>query len=84
LRSALCDDGLFDFKIAAGQRDVRVTVAPFGEPIELVEQAPGKFVSALRPDTFRLRLREARRPSSTGWSTARTCGPARQPSKTNV
>ena len=64
-RSALvgfCDDGLFDFKIEARQRDVRVTVAPFGDPIELWEQAPGKFVSALRPDTFRLTLREGAPP----------------------
>jgi CubicO group peptidase (beta-lactamase class C family) len=58
-RSALasvCDDGLFDFKIDVRRRDVRVTVAPFGEPIELWKQAPGVFVSTLRPDTFRLRL----------------------------
>ena len=56
--ASFCDDGLFDFKIDARQRDVRVTVAPFGEPIELWKQAPGTFVSALRPDTFRLTLRD--------------------------
>jgi D-alanyl-D-alanine carboxypeptidase len=61
-----CDDGLFDFKIEAGQRDVHVTVAPFGEPIELWKQAPGTFVAALRPDTFRLRLRE-RSPPEFDW-----------------
>jgi len=53
-----CDDGLFDFKIEARRRDLGITIAPFGEPIELWKQAPGTFVSALRPDTFRLRLRE--------------------------
>ena len=56
--ASFCDDGLFDFKIDARQRDVRVTVAPFGEPIELWKQAPGTFVSTLRPDTFRLTLRD--------------------------
>jgi CubicO group peptidase (beta-lactamase class C family) len=64
-RSALpgfCDDGLFEFKIEARERDVRVTVAPFGEPIELWKQAPGTFVSVLRPDTFRLRLPEGSPP----------------------
>jgi CubicO group peptidase (beta-lactamase class C family) len=57
-----CDDGLFDFKIAARRHDVQVTVAPFGEPIELWKQAPGRFVSALRPDTFRLTLHEGSPP----------------------
>jgi CubicO group peptidase (beta-lactamase class C family) len=64
-RSALpdfCDDGLFDLKIEARQRDVQVTIAPFGEPIELWKQAPGRFVSALRPDTFRLTLHEGSPP----------------------
>jgi CubicO group peptidase (beta-lactamase class C family) len=64
-RSALigfCDDGLFDFKIEPHQRDVRVTVAEFGDPIELWKQASGQFVSALRPDTFRLTLREGAPP----------------------
>jgi len=56
--AGFCDDGLFDFKIEARQRDVRVTVAPFGQPIELWKQAQGTFVAVLRPDTFRLRLRE--------------------------
>jgi CubicO group peptidase (beta-lactamase class C family) len=56
--ASVCDDGLFDFKIEAGRRDVRLTVAPFGDPIELWKQAPGTFVSKLRPDTFRLTLRE--------------------------
>lgn len=58
----LCDDGLFDFKIDARRRDVQVTVAPFGAPIELWKQAPGVFVSALRPDTFRLRLSDSSPP----------------------
>jgi CubicO group peptidase (beta-lactamase class C family) len=57
-----CDDGLFDFKIEAWPRDVRVTVAPFGEPIELWKQAPGTFVAARRPDTFRLTLRDGSPP----------------------
>jgi len=57
-----CDDALFDFKIEARPRDVRVTVAPFGEPIELWKQAPGTFVSTLRPDTFRLKLRDGSPP----------------------
>jgi hypothetical protein len=39
-----------------------VTVAPFGEPIELWKQAPGTFIAALRPDTFRLTLREGAPP----------------------
>jgi CubicO group peptidase (beta-lactamase class C family) len=60
--AGFCDDGLFDFKIEARQRDVRVTVAPFGEPIELWKQAQGTFVAVLRPDTFRLRLREGSPP----------------------
>jgi hypothetical protein len=55
---SFCSDRLFEFKIEPRRRDVRVTVAPFGEPIELWKQAPGTFVSALRPDTFRLRVRE--------------------------
>ncbi len=62
LLESVCDDGLFDFKIEARRRDVRLTVAPFGEPIELWKQAPGTFVSALRPDTFRLTLREGSPP----------------------
>jgi hypothetical protein len=53
----VCDDGLFDFEIDAHQRDVLVTVAPFGDPIELHKQGPGIFVAVLRPDTFRLTLR---------------------------
>ena len=57
-----CDDGLFDFQIEARRRDVRVTVAPFGEPIELWKQAQGTFVAALRPDTFRLTLRDGSPP----------------------
>lgn len=60
--ASVCDDGLFDFKIDVRRRAVRVTVAPFGEPIELWKQAPGTFVSALRPDTFRLTLREGSPP----------------------
>jgi len=60
--AGFCDDGLFDFKIEARQRDVRVTVAPFGEPIELWQQEQGTFVAVLRPDTFRLRLREGSPP----------------------
>ena len=58
--ASVCDDGLFDFKIDARRRDVRVTVAPFGAPIELWKQAPGVFVAALRPDTFRLTLARRR------------------------
>jgi D-alanyl-D-alanine carboxypeptidase len=60
--ASVCDDGLFDFKIDVRRRDVRVTVAPFGEPIELWKQASGTFVSVLRPDTFRLTLREGSPP----------------------
>jgi CubicO group peptidase (beta-lactamase class C family) len=59
---SFCDDGLFDFKIDARQRDLQVNIAPFGAPIELWKQAPGRFVSALRPDTFRLTLREGSPP----------------------
>lgn len=64
-RSALasrCDDGLFDFRIEVRRRDVRVTVAPFGAPIELWKQGPGTFVAVLRPDTFRLTLRDGAPP----------------------
>jgi len=79
--ASFCDDGLFDFKIAAGPRDVRVTVAPFGEPIELWKQAPGTFVAALRPDTFRLRLR-GQSPPEFDWmehrSYLRPCPKAKQ------
>jgi D-alanyl-D-alanine carboxypeptidase len=60
--AGFCDDGLFDFKIEPRTRDVRVTVAPFGEPIELWKQAPGTFVAARRPDTFRLTLRDGSPP----------------------
>jgi D-alanyl-D-alanine carboxypeptidase len=60
--AAVCDDGLFDFKFDARRKDVRVTVAPFGEPIELWKQAPGVFVAARRPDTFRLTLRDGSPP----------------------
>ena len=60
--SGFCNDGLFEFKIEAGRSDVRVTVAPFGDPIELWKQAPGTFISTLRPDTFRLRLRDGSPP----------------------
>jgi CubicO group peptidase (beta-lactamase class C family) len=76
-----CDDGLFDFKIEAGRRDLRVTVAPFGEPIELWKQAPGIFVSARRPDTFRLTLRDGS-PPEFDWmehrSYLRPCAKAKQ------
>jgi CubicO group peptidase (beta-lactamase class C family) len=79
--AAFCDDGLFDFKIAARRQDVLVTIAPFGEPIELWKQAPGTFVAALRPDTFRLRLRE-RSPPEFDWmehrSYLRPCPGAKQ------
>jgi len=79
--SSLCDDGLFDFRIEPGRRDVRVTVAPFGEPIELWKQAPGTFVSTLRPDTFRLTLRE-RSPPEFDWmehrSYLRACPKAKE------
>ena len=78
---SVCDDGLFEFKIEARRRDVRVTVAPFGEPIELWKQAPGTFVSVLRPDTFRLTLREGS-PPEFDWmehrSYLRPCPKARQ------
>jgi CubicO group peptidase (beta-lactamase class C family) len=60
--AGFCDDGLFDFKIEPRERDLHVTIAPFGAPIELWKQTPGKFVSALRPDTFRLTLREGSPP----------------------
>jgi CubicO group peptidase (beta-lactamase class C family) len=63
----LCDDGLFDFKIEAGNDSVRVTVAPFGDPIELHKQDPGVFVAALRPDTFRLTLRAEGSPPEFDW-----------------
>jgi CubicO group peptidase (beta-lactamase class C family) len=86
-RSALqsvCDDGLFEFKIEPRRRDVRVTVAPFGDPIELWKQAPGTFVSALRPDTFRLTLREGS-PPEFDWMEHRSyLRPCRKPSKTNL
>ncbi len=69
-RSALanvCDDGLFDFKIDVRRQDVLVTVAPFGAPIELWKQGPGVFVSALRPDTFRLTLPADGSPPQFDW-----------------
>ena len=79
--AGLCDDGLFDFRIEPRSRDVRVTVAPFGEPIELWKQAPGTFVAALRPDTFRLTLR-AGSPPEFDWmehrSYLRPCPKAKQ------
>ena len=44
-----------------------VTVAPFGDPIELRKQAPGVFVAALRPDTFRLTLPATARRREFDW-----------------
>lgn len=67
LLATLCDDGLFDFKIDARRRDVQVTVAPFGAPIELWKQSPGVFVAALRPDTFRLTLPADGSPPQFDW-----------------
>jgi CubicO group peptidase (beta-lactamase class C family) len=75
----VCDDGLFDFKIEVGSHGMLVTVAPFGEPIVLHKQALNVFVSALRPDTFRLRLRADGGPPEFDWmehrSYLRPCGP---------
>jgi CubicO group peptidase (beta-lactamase class C family) len=65
--ASLCDDGLFDFKIDVRRRDVLVTVAPFGAPIELWKQAPGVFVSTLRPDTFRLTVPQDGTPPQFDW-----------------
>lgn len=79
--AGFCDDGLFEFKIEPRRRDVRVTVAPFGDPIELWKQAPGTFVSTLRPDTFRLTLRDGS-PPQFDWmehrSYLRPCARAKQ------
>ena len=76
-----CDDGLFDFKIEPRPRDVLVTVAPFGAPIELWKQAPGTYVSTLRPNTFRLTLRDGS-PPEFDWmehrSYLRPCAKAKQ------
>jgi CubicO group peptidase (beta-lactamase class C family) len=65
--ASLCNDGLFDFDIEVRRRDVRVTVAPFGAPIELWKQAPGTFVAARRPDTFRLTLPADGSPAQFDW-----------------
>jgi hypothetical protein len=65
--AAVCDDGVFDFKIEAGSDRVLVTVAPFGDPIELYKQERGVFVAALRPDTFRLTLPAAGTPPEFDW-----------------
>ena len=83
--ASFCDDGLFDFKIGARQRDVRVTVAPFGEPIELWESRRRERSSrALRPDTFRLTLRDGS-PPEFDWMEHRSyLRPCAEPSKTNV
>jgi CubicO group peptidase (beta-lactamase class C family) len=79
--AGFCDDGLFDFQIEARSRDVLVTIAPFGEPIELWKQAPGTYVAALRPDTFRLTLRGGS-PPEFDWmehrSYLRPCAKAKQ------
>jgi Beta-lactamase class C and other penicillin binding proteins len=76
--ASVCDDGLFDFKIEAGSYGVVVTVAPFGDPIVLQKQALNLFVSALRPDTFRLTLRAQGAPPEFDWmehrSYLRPCG----------
>jgi CubicO group peptidase (beta-lactamase class C family) len=80
--TGLCDDGLFHFKIDVRRRDVRVTVAPFGDPIELWKQSPGVFVSTLRPDTFRLTLPPDGSPPQFDWmehrSYLRSCPKAKQ------
>jgi hypothetical protein len=79
--AGFCDDGLFDFQIEARSRDVLVTIAQFGEPIELWKQAPGTYVAALRPDTFRLTLRGGS-PPEFDWmehrSYLRPCAKAKQ------
>lgn len=50
------EDGLFEFRIDADNRRIRIDVPQFGEPVELFRQADDTFVSEKRPDTFRLRL----------------------------
>jgi len=63
----VCDDGLFDFKIATSNSAESVTIAPFGDAIVMQKQAPNEFVSALRPDTFRLTLRGDGGPPEFDW-----------------
>jgi hypothetical protein len=65
--TSLCDDGLFDFEFDVRRRDARVTIPQFGAPIELWKQAPGVFVSMLRPDTFRLTLPADATPPQFDW-----------------
>lgn len=50
------EDGLFAIRLEAGPDRLVVTVAAFGEPIEMWKQSDGRFVSPARPDTFSLRL----------------------------
>ena len=80
--AGVCDDGLFDFKIETSSSAVVVTTAPFGDPIVLQKQAPNVFVSALRPDTFRLTLRADTSPPEFDWmehrSYLRPCAGAKQ------
>jgi CubicO group peptidase (beta-lactamase class C family) len=75
----VCDDGLFDFKIATSSSAAVVTIAPFGDPIVLQKQALNVFVSALRPDTFRLTLHADGAPPEFDWmehrSYLRRCNP---------
>lgn len=51
------EDGLFAIALAAQSDRLLLTVAAFGEPIEMWKQSDGRFVSPARPDTFSLRLR---------------------------
>ena len=53
--SGLFEDGLFDIGFDARGDRIFVSIAPFGDPIEMWKQKDGGFVSPLRPDTFRLR-----------------------------
>ncbi len=54
------EDGLFAIRLTAQADRIVLDNPAFGAPIELWRQAPGRFVSAERPDTFGLRLQNGR------------------------